>query len=318
MARSLRGAVAAARAAFRARTAPIMELVALRHQVAVLRRNRTRRPRFRASDRLLWVLLSRWWHGWRESLIIVQSATVLRWRRRGLSLIWGCRSRGRWRGGRPRIASEIRDLIAQMARNNFLWGALRIQRELLKLGFSASQATVSRYLPEPHKRRSQTWRTFIQNQLAGIGPIELPKGRGVTDSLRFQLRSQTRRSLLQLARPITAVLSGFHQRPAWLPVEARLLWSRPTSSWATRRAIPRARSAIGMPDYLRNAANGCPRAAAQSRAPRRLMRILARHRPDQVLRMDSQKLQIHFSAPTAGDQAAPSSSGGTAARRARV
>ena len=114
---------------------------------------------------------------------------------------------------------------------------------------------------------SLAWRTFIQNQLAGIGPIELPKGRGVTDSLRFQFRSRTRRSLLQLARLITAVLSGFHQRPAWPPVEPRLLWSRPTSSWATRRAIPRARSAIGMPDYLWNAGNRCPRAAAQSRAP---------------------------------------------------
>ena len=127
MVRSLRDAVAAARAAFWARTALIMELVALRHQVAVLQRNRTPRPCFRASDRLLWVLLSRWWHGWRESLIIVQSETVLRWRAQGLSLIWGCRSRGRWRGGRPRIASEIRQLIAHMARDNVLWGAVRPQ-----------------------------------------------------------------------------------------------------------------------------------------------------------------------------------------------
>jgi hypothetical protein len=74
--------VAAAGAAFLARTALIMEVIALRHQVAVLQRNRTRRPCFRASDRLLWVLFSRWWQGWRESLIIVQSETVLRWRLR--------------------------------------------------------------------------------------------------------------------------------------------------------------------------------------------------------------------------------------------
>ena len=120
MARSLRDAVGAARAAFRARTALIMEVIALRHQVAVLQRNRTRRPYFRTSDRLLWILFSGWWHGWRESLVIVQSETILRWRRQGLSLIWRYRSRGRWRGGRPRIAGEIRDLIAQMARENFL------------------------------------------------------------------------------------------------------------------------------------------------------------------------------------------------------
>ena len=165
-----------------------MEVIALRHQVAVLQRNRTRRPCFRTSDRLLWILLSRWWQRWRESLIIVQSETILRWRRQGLSLIWGYRSRGRWRGGRPRIAREIRGLIAQIARENFLWGAPRIHGELLKLGFLVSQATVSRYMPEPYRRRSQTWRTFIQNQLEGIGPIELPIGRGIAIRLRFQRR----------------------------------------------------------------------------------------------------------------------------------
>ena len=69
---------------------------------------RNRRPCFRASDRLLWALLSRWWQHWRESLIIVQSETVLHWRGQGLLLIWGYRLRGRWRGGRPRIDNEIR------------------------------------------------------------------------------------------------------------------------------------------------------------------------------------------------------------------
>jgi hypothetical protein len=111
MAGSLREVVAAARAAFQGRTALIAELIALRHQVAVLRRTGTRRPCFRVPDRLFWVLSSRWWSGWRESLIIVQPETVLRWRRQGFFLIWRYRSRGRWRGGRPRIAHEIRDLI---------------------------------------------------------------------------------------------------------------------------------------------------------------------------------------------------------------
>jgi putative transposase len=51
---------------------------------------------------------------------------------------------GVWRGGRPRVSSEVRHLIAQMARENFLWGASRIHGELQMLGFSVSQATVSR------------------------------------------------------------------------------------------------------------------------------------------------------------------------------
>ncbi len=50
------------------RTALVLELIALRHQIAVLERNRTRRPCFHRSDRLLWILLSYWWLGWRDSL----------------------------------------------------------------------------------------------------------------------------------------------------------------------------------------------------------------------------------------------------------
>jgi hypothetical protein len=71
---------------------------------------------------------------------------VLRWRREGWSALWRYRARSRWRGGRPRISSEARHLIIRMARENFLWGAPRIHGELLMLGFSVSQATVSRYI----------------------------------------------------------------------------------------------------------------------------------------------------------------------------
>ena len=65
----------------------LLEAIALRHQIAVLERSRTRRPSFRRFDRLLWILLSRWWPQWRESLMIVQPETVLRWRREGWSAI---------------------------------------------------------------------------------------------------------------------------------------------------------------------------------------------------------------------------------------
>jgi hypothetical protein len=71
---------------------------------------------------------------------------------------------GRWRGGRPRVSSEVRHLIMRMARENFLWGAPRIHGELLMLGFSVSQATVSRYLPARSRRPGQSWRTFLRNQ----------------------------------------------------------------------------------------------------------------------------------------------------------
>ena len=156
----------------RTRTALLLESIALRHQIAVLERTGTRRPCFRLWDRLFWILFSRWWPQWRDSLIIVQPETVLRWRREGWSALWRYRARGRWRGGRPRVSSEVRQLIAQMARENFLWGAPRIHGELRMLGFSVSQATVSRYMPVRSRRPDQSWRTFLRNQAMAFGHSE--------------------------------------------------------------------------------------------------------------------------------------------------
>jgi hypothetical protein len=51
-----------------------------------------------------------------------------------------------------------------MARENVLWGAPRIDGELLMLGFTVSQATVSRYMPPANRRPGQSWRTFLRNQ----------------------------------------------------------------------------------------------------------------------------------------------------------
>ena len=51
---------------------------------------------------------------------------------------------------------------------NGLWGAPRIHGELLKLGFTVSERTVSRYLPDPRMRGSQTWRTFLANHVGNL------------------------------------------------------------------------------------------------------------------------------------------------------
>src|SRR5262249_18815907 len=79
-------------------------------------------------------------------------------------------------GGRPgprRIDAECRHLIQQMPVENRLWGAPRIHRELVKLGITVSERTVSRYLRECPSRTSRTWRTFFANHYDQLTFISL-------------------------------------------------------------------------------------------------------------------------------------------------
>ncbi len=100
----------------RSRTELVLEMIALRRQIAVLERSGTRRPCFGLLDRLFCILLSWWWPRWPESLMNIQPETVKRSRRGGWYGLWRYRSRGRWRGGRPKVSREVRELITRMAR----------------------------------------------------------------------------------------------------------------------------------------------------------------------------------------------------------
>jgi hypothetical protein len=101
------------------------------------------RPRLRRSDRLWWVWLAKVWTGWRDALVIVAPDTALRWPRRRFGEHWTKLS-GRPTGGRPPVSPEIRVLVTRMAAANPLWGAPRIQVELLKVGIDVADRTVSR------------------------------------------------------------------------------------------------------------------------------------------------------------------------------
>src|SRR6266566_7148804 len=89
----------AVRATFQTHGNLALENLALRQQLALLRRE-SKRPRFGRLDRLLWVWLSRRWFGWREALHLVRPETVIRWHRRGFRAFWTWKSR-RGRTGRP-------------------------------------------------------------------------------------------------------------------------------------------------------------------------------------------------------------------------
>jgi hypothetical protein len=171
--------VAAIRFALSTRRDLLLECLALRHQLAVLARSNRR---FRPSDRVLWLILRRVWPRWRDVLVLLQPATIDRWHRDGFHRCWRRRLR---RPGRPRIDSECSGLIRQMAAENRLWGAPRIHGELLKLGITVSERTVSRYLQRDRLMApSQTWRTFLANhigQLALISPATSPCARHEDD-----------------------------------------------------------------------------------------------------------------------------------------
>ena len=200
--------LSAVRTRLRQRLDLLLEFIVLRPQLAVLQRTGTRRPCFRPSERLFWVFLSRWWANWQRGLIIVQPATILRWRRRGLWAIWLSGSSRRWRGGRPRISSEVRALVVRMSQENFLWGAPRIHGELLKLGFDVSQATVSRYMPRRGYPPTQTWCTFLRNQAFGIGTIGLGEPGRLSDKLLALVRGW----IARVVRCLTMVRDGFRCR----------------------------------------------------------------------------------------------------------
>jgi hypothetical protein len=138
----LRAIVAVFRVIFTARAHLIMENLALRQQLIVLKR-RIPRPTLRHRDRIFWLWLARTWEDWRNSLILGKPETVVRWHRQGFKYYWTWKSRRK--GGRPAVAPEVRDLIRRMSRANPLWGAPRIHGELLKLGIGLSQPTVAKY-----------------------------------------------------------------------------------------------------------------------------------------------------------------------------
>ncbi len=147
---------------FRSRLTLSLEIIALRHQLAVLNRQ-AKRSRITNPDRMLWIALRRLWPKWQQALVIVKPATVVRWHRAGLSAYWRWKSRPR--GGRPRIEPEARKLIRQMWLANPTWGRPRIQAELAKIGIRVSDSTVRKYKPKRRGPPSQTWRTFLDNHL---------------------------------------------------------------------------------------------------------------------------------------------------------
>jgi hypothetical protein len=155
----------------RSRASLEAEILALRHQLTVLRRKVPKRLAFSSFDRLFFASLYRIAPGVVNALVIVKPKTVIRWHRAGFRLFW--RWKSRHRGGRPKVPLEIRQLIRAMSLANPLWGAPRIHGELLKLGIEIGQTSVAKYMARHRKPPSQGWKTFLRNHADGIASIDL-------------------------------------------------------------------------------------------------------------------------------------------------
>jgi len=129
---------------FRSRARLEADILVLRQQINVPRRQSRRRFAFGNFDRLVFVWLYRLVPGIVDALAIVRPETAVRWHRAGFRSFWRWKSRRR--GGRPRVMLEIRRLIRKMNLANPLWGASRIHGELLKLGIDVGQTSVAKYM----------------------------------------------------------------------------------------------------------------------------------------------------------------------------
>src|SRR5664279_2601475 len=84
---------------FRCRRGLLLENLALRQQLAVLKRKHPK-PKLRVLDKLFWVVARRFWSEWKQSLIVVTPETVVCWHRAGFRLYWTLISKVKSRAGR--------------------------------------------------------------------------------------------------------------------------------------------------------------------------------------------------------------------------
>ena len=149
-----------------------LEIVVLRHELGVLRRQ-LGRPELSPSDRVFLSAASRLLPRARWRSFVVTPTTLLRWHRRLVARRWKYPSRV----GRPPISEEMRELVLRLARENPRWGYQRIVGELRRLGLMVSASMVRKLLAAAGlgpagERAGLSWRKFLRAQAQSMLAVD--------------------------------------------------------------------------------------------------------------------------------------------------
>jgi hypothetical protein len=185
-----------------------LEILVLRHQLAVLRRQ-VPRPRFEPADAPCVAAFSRVLPRVSWFCFLVKPETLLRWHRRPVAGVWTYPHRGR---GRPPLEEHLQQLIVRLAAENSRWGYQRIKGELLRLGIQVSatrdprDATSSRPRPCPAAHEPRGW---VSRTALGVTALLLPRPCGTVPPRRPRVRI-----------PLAPQHGSYRPSKAWQPEAA--------------------------------------------------------------------------------------------------